>query len=141
LTNKDGSKRQIIITDKTMELVKEAYDQEIYEKNNGESTNLKGRTLIFNKSKFIIKAGGKNRKEKAITEVGLSRRVMVIKDLRDNKYLNITNIWYSGMINYAHQLKDNTQLLTKEDFFTMAKKFGFKEENWSGIKRRISKYL
>jgi hypothetical protein len=133
--------REIPISDRTYELIMDAYNQTEYLRNNGNvSESARSTIMHLNTSDFILKSSGKN-KVGALTYPALLMRMARIKDYFDNPYITINNLWVSGQINLAKQIKEEKGELTKDDYIEINKRFGYAEVYWSLTKQRIQDYI
>lgn len=131
--------REIPISDRSYNLILDAYNQRYFIKGNGE-TDAKSTKMSIPPGNKILRSAG----NKATAELGyptFQLRIIRIKDYFGNPYLTATNIWMSGMIHLAKQIKLEKGELEKEDWIFLNKRFGYGEAYWSQSKLRISNYI
>jgi integrase len=146
LTRDNGEQSSLEVSTRTMDILKDANGEEKYKKNNDEMSDWfqarKNTELELHKTEYILKPtiqGVFGR----ITNQNIIQRIKVIKNAYgNNPYISVTNIWRSGMIEYAKQLKEaNGGKITKEDYIEVCRRFGVEEKYWVKTKLRIEKYL
>jgi integrase len=146
LTRDDGEQSSLEVSTKTMEILKDANNQERYLKNNGEMSDWfqarKNTELELHKTEYILKPTIQGFYGK-ISAQNILQRIKIIKNTYgNNPYISVTNICRSGMIEYAKQLKEaNGGKITKEDYIEVCRRFGVEEKYWVKTKIRIEKYL
>ena len=145
LTRNNGETRIIIVSDKTMEILKFANAQEVYIRKNGElddwSKVKKNNKMNLHKNGYIFKPTWKSDMGK-ITAKALVQRITMIKELYGNPFITVTNLWLSGMAEYGRKIKlEKGRELEKEDFKEICRRFGHNEIYWSKIKGRIKNYI
>jgi len=114
LRRDDGSTRKVQVSDRLIELIDKAYNEEKYYNNNGMSTQVKCNYAYLANTGYVVRPAGKNKKGR-VTDQVVQRRVRLLARAFENPFLTITNIWMSGMIEYAKkymQKKGLTKLST-----------------------------
>jgi hypothetical protein len=107
------SNREIPITLRTYEIIQNAISQTDYYRGNGEDIGgAKTKTFPINDSEYVVRTSG-TKKNGTIGYNTLVARVNRIKAYFGNPYLNITNLWVSGMIHMAKGIKEEKGELTK----------------------------
>ncbi len=133
--------REIIIDNSTYELVQEAIHQDQYIKGNGEpSASVRSLNMVLNQSEYVIKSSG-SKKVGEINYQTLRMRVNRVKDYFGNPYLNIRNIWFSGIIHAIKQIKEQKGELTKEDYINVHRTFGYAEGYVNKTIEEVRNYL
>lgn len=162
VTRNDGSTRTISdLPEYTMNLITDTINAEEYVKNNGFDYNAKtGNPVIIkhpeieiNKTPFVLRVAGKNKFDK-MDRSNITVAVSNIKKWSDNPYLTPTNIWMSGLIHYAKQIKVERGDLTKEDYLRLHERYGIENnedrttnknkkvnETWMSTRRKIKDYI
>jgi hypothetical protein len=131
--------REIPISTRTYQLIMEAYEQKEYLKGNGDYDGYSPKMFLPDGSNILRSSGTVNHGK--LGYQALAARVTRIKEYFGNPYINITNIWISGMIHLAKQIKEEKGDLTKEDWIKISKQFGYPEQHWSQTKLRIERLL
>jgi integrase len=139
LTKMNGDSRTIKVSDRTMELIKDAINQDKYFKNNGEECAAKAQTWNIIETEYVVRTAGKTA-DKAKPSNIISR-INKIKTFWGNPYLTVTSIWYSGMLNYANKIKEDKGELFREDYENINKVFSYDPRYWYLTKVRLSEYL
>lgn len=134
--------RDIPIDEYTYDLIQEAINQKTYLKNNGDvsPTNKSGSTVELKESEYVLRASGST-KEGQISYTALRVRFDKIRRFWDNPYLNMRNVWFSGMIHELKNIKQATGEITKEDLIKVHKQFGYNEAYIFKTLTEIEKYL
>jgi integrase len=150
LTRNDGdkiiAKRTINNIDpKIIEILKDAYNQEKYLKNNGEVTDWmiqkKNTEIELLNTGYILRTTKKGENGR-ISNGTISQRLNTIRELYGNPFINVTNLWLSGMVEYGKQIKkEKGEALTGDDYREICRRFGQEEVYYSKIKQRIEKYI
>lgn len=141
LTRNDGTTRQLDVNNRTMRLIQESYNQQYYEKANGDST-AKATSIKIVNSEYIIRPVKTRTMDAKATSTIIAQRVKRVVVFCGNPLLTPTSIWISGMIHYAKLLKhQNNNLLTKLEYQQINKRFGYNEIYWYTTKTRLLKSL
>lgn len=138
----DNNVREHKVSDKTIELIKEAYKQKYYYPKNGETQNEKIKQYYLPDSPYIIKMTGKKRKGRASRQI-VQRRVKFIAEWWGNPFLTPSNVWTSGQIEYAKQIKTKKGVdrLEPDDYREICRRFGLSEHQWERVKSDIQMYI
>ena len=142
------------------DLIRDAYEQNMYVENNGEQTSnerLGGdpRRIPINQtgefSRYVFRIPGKDKFEPFKASL-LNSRMRKIQEILDNKYITWTSLYLSGMIQMAMEIYNEKGEVTDDDFDKICVKFnyGVKEEvlpndkrltnYWFVLKKRFNKY-
>jgi hypothetical protein len=145
LRQDDGKTRVIDVSDKTMNLIVDAYNQQAYLRKNGEST-AKLKEIEMIDTGYVLKLGdiGKNTAstDDRVSHQVLFRRLKNIAKAYGNSFLTPTNIYMSGMVYYAQQLQaEKGSELANEDYIHICEKYGIDTKRWYKIKVEIKQYL
>ena len=133
--------REIPISKRTYGIIEAAIDQTEYIRGNGElADNAKGETMVINHTDFVLRSAGST-KFGQLTYSTLQMRMNRIKELFGNPYLNLTGVWHSGMLFHLTKIKQETGIVTKEDYQKINKLFGYGENYWYQSKVRFDKFL
>jgi integrase len=143
--NKIIAERTIEVEPYVIKVLRDAYNQEKFIKNNGEltewskkksNTHLKLLNTEYVLAPTII--GGYGR----IPAQVISQRIRVIRKFYKNPFITIANIWYSGMVEYGKKIKQKTgRELIGDDYREICIRFGHDTVYYSKIKSRIEKYI
>lgn len=144
-TRNNGETRTIKVSDKTMDLLKDANAQDKYIRKNGEASDWakakKNDRMLLYQNGYIFKPTRKGFMGK-INAKTIIQRIGTIKELYGNPFISVTNIWLSGMVEYGKQIKtEKGKELDREDYKEICRRFGHNEIYWSKIKSRILKYI
>lgn len=145
LTRNNGETRIIEVSDETLEILKDANKQEKYIRKNGEVSDWvkikKNDKSTLHQNGYILKPSGKSNFGK-ITAGTIIQRINNLKELYGNPFISVTNIWLSGMVEYAKQIKqEKGNDLDKDDYIKICRRFGQNEKYWIQMRRNIKKYL
>lgn len=133
LINNDGEFRQMDVDDYTMDLLKVTINKRFYFYNNGLKKNDLGvyeksdKGAVINETEYVFRVPGKNKFEKTNHQFFEGRMQRIQKRL-EKPYLNISNLYFSGMIDYAKKLKEEKGELTKKDYIRINERFQFGED-------------
>lgn len=142
LRRDDGTTRKIKVSDKLIELIFDAYNEEKYYNNNGMSTQERCNYTYLANTGYIVRPAGKNKTGRVDDQV-IQRRVRLLTRAFGNPFLTITNIWMSGLIEYAKQyMKEKGKTsLEAQDYMEICERYGYNKESWYLIKSQIEPYL
>jgi GTP:adenosylcobinamide-phosphate guanylyltransferase len=144
--DKDEIIRTLEIDEKAMNLVFDAINQERYENNNGEpSPTSRIKSFPLKQTGYVFRAT-KRSKDIKIPRALIARRLGNIFTLLDYPFLNITNLWWSGVVLYAKKLKEESGKteLVREDYIKINEHFRYGETGevyWYQTKQKIEDYL
>lgn len=152
--NNDGEERTIDnLEDRTIQLLLQTARQNEYVLNNGSNRNRKRKDIVLSRgmgqktfkmidSEYLFKACGRGKPEKVRPEY-FNVKLVTIRNWIENSYINVTNLYFSGMIDYAIKLKEQKgEDLSKEDYMQIVRYFDYgkptsnpktKEEDWSNV--------
>jgi integrase len=145
-TKDNGETRTVNVEPYVIEILKDANAQERYVKSNGEVNDWlqvrRNTELELYQTGYILKPTKQGVFGKMTTQ-NIGQRIKNIKTLYGNPYISITNIWVSGMIDYAKQIKrkKGIEKLAKEDILEICRRFDIEEIYWVKTKQKIEKYL
>jgi integrase len=146
LRRDNGDGRPLTVSSKTIELLKDANNEQKYMKNNGQHSEWfakrKNTHLLLINTGYILTPtiqGVYGR----ITPQNIIQRIKTIKrTYGNNPFISVNNISMSGMVEYTKQIKEeNSGVLTKTDCLKVCERFGQNKAYWYKIKQRIEKYL
>jgi len=138
--------RTLEVDESTIILITDAINQERYEVNNGEpSPTARVKSFPLKVTGYIFRATKRSTEDKIPRQL-VSRRMSNIFTLMDLPFLNITNLWWSGVILYAKRLKEELgkDKLEKEDYIAINEYFRYGETGetyWYQTKQKIEDYL
>jgi len=147
LTQNNGKHRIIEVEISTIELIKDAYEEEVYVENNGEETNnprlSEPREIKINKvESYILRVPGKNKFEKFTPNL-LNSRIRRIQRYLDNRYLSYTSLYFSGQLNMAMDIYKEKGEITKEDFIRICARFDYgtsPDQYWFNVQSLFNQY-
>ncbi len=125
--------RTIEVSDRCVQLIREAYKQTKYFNRNGTVENARRSTSMLVDAGYIIKTAktrGKN-VSRAAKHV-IYRRLSVISEVFEIPYLTTKNIWKSGQIKFAYDLYMRDGELGSRQFYEIADRF-----NLTKIKNKL----
>jgi hypothetical protein len=143
--NNDADYRYIDIDDETVDLLKITISDDFYIINNGSIYSSKrpdkvlgkgigDKCFTLNNTGYVFRTGGKNKEGKVKTNF-FNARIRSVKDWAGNPFITITNLYFSGMIDYAIKLRDEKgQELDNKDYMKIIDKFNYGKPQ---IKNRI----
>lgn len=154
--NNDGDYRYISLDEKTLYLLKKTIEAKEYIINNGKNYNRKRpdkelkmgigeKAFPFSDTGYVFRVSG-GAKQGKVKPTFFNARINTIKDWVGNPYLTPTNLYFSGMIEYAKQLKEEKgSELDKMDYIKISRKFEYGkprildngEEDWSVVIAKI----
>lgn len=142
LRRDDGTTRQVKVSDKLIQLIFDAYNEEKYYNNNGMSTQPKCTFTYLPNTGYVVRPAGRNKTGRIDDQI-IQRRVRLLARALGNPFLTITNIWLSGMIEYAKQYMKEKGLtsLSMNDYKEICKRYGQNEDLWYSVKTNIDPYL
>ena len=145
LRQDDGKTRVIEVSDYTMNLIADAFNQQEYLRKNGESVaKLKEIELV--ETDYVLKVGYIGRyiesADNRIRQQVIFRRLKNIAKAYGNNFLTPTNIYMSGMVDYAQTLKaEKGTDLDNNDYIHICEKYNIDIKRWYKIKVEIKEYL
>jgi hypothetical protein len=140
LTKNNGEQRIITVSSRSMGLIQDALDQELYIKNNGEETSARANNYKINKTEYVLRPASKDNTDK-IKSFNIISRINRMKTIFGNPFITVTNLWVAGMIMMGKELKQEKGELTKEDYININKRFAYNPDYWYQTKVRIEKHL
>lgn len=110
LIDEDGSKRSIKVTDLTLHLIEQAYEEPYYYKSNGmmvEKDNVRNYTELLN-NEYIVRSSntGKRKNLGPVDKYVVYRRISSIGNSLGLENFNIKNISRSGMLSLAKEMME-----------------------------------
>jgi hypothetical protein len=132
LISNNNKIRHVEVDDYTLNLIKETINDTYYTCNNGfkKKKNEHGyydkteRGFIINKTEYVFRVPGKNKFSKTNTTY-FSNKISRIQKWLEKPYLNVGNLYFSAMIDYAKNLKEEKGELTKEDYVYINERFNY----------------
>lgn len=125
-----------------METIKDAIDQDVYYKNNGDYEHLRTKSFELAHTGYVLRISGREELGK-ISEQNIYNRMKKMSKAYGNNFLNPKNVWVSGQIDYARKLlkEKGKEELDTDDYKEINQRFGYSEELWYSTKRRIKNYV
>lgn len=143
LFGENGNRVITVRDNRTIELLMAAYNQEIYLRKNGESTNKNSPHYYLPNTPYIFKPTGRDRVEPANYQI-LRRRLKSVAKWYGNPFLTITNILKAGAIEYTQQMMAEKQIsaseLTTTDYEKICIRYGINPARTTVIKQLITHY-
>jgi len=131
----DSLNRKIKASYQTMELIKDAIEEKVYEKGNRESEE-KSKAHRIIETEYVLRVSGKESIDSKIKTTTIRDRINRIKTKYYNEYITMTNIWYSGMIDMAKKIKEKKGDLLEEDYNEIKKRYNC-SANWFQLAAKI----
>ncbi|WP_419872909.1 hypothetical protein [Candidatus Pristimantibacillus sp. PTI5] len=127
LTDNDGSIRELLVSEKCIKLIKDAYEEMTYTKKNGRMgsyDNIRDYTELVD-SEYIIRSSNtsKEKKSGAVDKHVIYRRISSIEEELELQNFNVKNISRSGMIKLARDRFIDHGELNLVDYVMIAKQF------------------
>jgi hypothetical protein len=146
LRRDDGVTRVIQVSEKTMNLIADAFNQQEYIRKNGEVISNKLKELELIETGYVLKLGdiGKNTNstDDRVSHQVILRRLKNITKAYGNSFLTPTNIYMSGMVDYAKTLQaEKGTDLDNNDYIHICEKYNIDIKRWYKIKVEIKEYL
>jgi len=142
LIRDDGNERQLKISDKLVSIIKDSLIETEYLPNNGKSTTGKKKTNILLNTGYILRPTKHAENEGKLKPIVINSRVKRVVNWYGNPYLNPRNIWLSGMLNMAKEIKSlNGKELTREDYEKINDQYGRDKKYWSVTKKELIDYI
>lgn len=138
----DNISRTIKVTQRTLELIQDTLDEQVYVPKNGEQTTTKRSVCYVATTPYVFRPAGKNKINKASSQL-IMRRLKDMANYYGNPFLTATNIWMSGLITYTKVYKDKEGKteLTMYDYQEICKAYGHNPSNWYNIKTNIENII
>lgn len=154
--NNDGEPREIYdLEDYTLDLIKKTIEQKFYKANNGyrdetspyESNRKDVKTYPMNDTEYVFR-GTRNSISQKVDNRFINGRFKKLKIWTEKSYLNITNLYFSGMVDCVLQAKvEKGAELDKLDYIKICEKFNYGEpdinskgiEDWDFIIYKVRK--
>lgn len=133
LIDHDGSERQLQVSQRCIDLIEKALQQDRYWKRNGEMDTTSNRRprdytdLVM--SNYVIRASitKTDTYSKPVQISVIHRRLQTLSDVFGIPYLNPKNVVNSGMLYMAKNLYEKTGKIGKEEYQQIAERFGVKD--------------
>lgn len=135
--------RKIQVKDiEVLNILEDAIDQRIYLKNNGLNDHLRTPKFELAITPYVFRVSGRGDYNK-IKSTNICNRLKKMADAYGNPFLNPMNLWISGQIDYAKELKKKLQIidLDKNYYEIINDRFGYDKQYWHTTKRRIINYI
>lgn len=116
--------RKITVSQSTLDILNKAYDQKIYQNNNGETVRQKETELLDNE--YVIRPTKRGRViEGRVSQTVVMKRIKMISELFDMEDMTPKSITRSGMIYMAYKLlkESGKKELTKDIFEAVGDRF------------------
>jgi hypothetical protein len=133
--------RKIEIDDQTYTLIQDAINQKEYLVGNGEpSEKIKAPQKVINISPYVLRPSGST-KSGQLGYQTFRMRVNRMKNYFGNPYINIRNVWFSGMIHKCKQIKQEKGFLEHQDYKVVMEIYGYSEGYMFKVKEEVDKYI
>ena len=147
LEKNNGNVRYIKVSESTMELVLETYNDQFYIGNNGiESETARGgfrKSAINPMGKHVFRTPGKN-KLLLFTPVLINSRMQRIQEWCENRFITVNSLYMSGMISMAKDILAEKGNLTPQDYISICEKFDYgdtPDRYWLVLKDNVEQYI
>ena len=145
LEKNNGQVRYIQVAPETMKLVLETYRQKFYISNNGEEVETEARKIPINKiDNYVFRVPGQN-KLLTMRPALISTRMIKMQGWLGNKYINVSNLYMSGMVDMALDIYKSNGDVTKEDYINICDRFDYGGKNaakyTTNIKDIVDQYI
>jgi len=149
--NNITEKRVLYVDDFTTDLVKRTIEKGFYLFNNGlkGKKNSKGiyektdKGFQINETEYVFRIPGKN-KYGQIDHQLIANRIQRIQKWTNTKYLNISSLYFSSMIDKAKEIKAKKGKLTRQDYVDINEEFSYGADGeiyLNKIKEMMSFYI
>lgn len=132
LVRNNGRRRFIEISDKTKQILLNAYNQKFYISNNGEeSVLMRGGvkyTVINHVGNYVFRVPG-TKKHELFNPVLINSRMSKIQRWTGNEYLTIHSLYMSGMITTAKDIINQNGKITDDDYANICRQYMFVDKN------------
>jgi hypothetical protein len=133
--------REVMIDENSYSLIQEAINQKVYEKGNGEvNITSKSSHMVINQSEYVLRPSGSS-KQGELNYNTFRVRINRVREYFGNPYINIRNIWFSGIIHMLKQIKNKNGVLTNQDYINIHKIYGYNEAYIYKTIEEVEKYL
>jgi hypothetical protein len=132
---RNGSNPRVIshVDERSMQILQEAIEQEIYYNGNGE-TEAKAPTRKLMNSSFVVRQINlKKSLGEAMTIAGINVKLKNIKQWTGKYYFNSTNGFYSGIFEKLSNIELGRELV-RQDYQTVLSMSGMNPETWGLLK-------
>lgn len=128
--------RELTVSDRCISIIKSAYNQEVYLKNNGEST-ARNPEAMLQETDYIVKniQTSLNKNVHGIDRHTLYRRISVLSEAYELPYLTPKNVEKSGMIKMGYDLYKESGKLEIEELTKIAERFNIRKIKINGAMR------
>lgn len=137
--------KEIPVSTRCVELIKEAYNEDRYEKNNGYTEDFPSNLLPhvqLARNKYILRNCITRLKDynKPVDSFTIYRRNDLIKDMWGAHYLNPKSLMYSGMLYMAYQIitKNEDKYIYKKDYEEICDQFNYKYRTIYNLKNIVN---
>lgn len=137
LTDEDGSKRHVTLSDRALKIIEKSNALDVYYKKNGEVIDSKsGTTTRLVNNSYVIRTSitRTDFKDRPVDKMVIYRRIKTLSEtINGFDHLTAKNIVRSGIIYQAKLVLDNKDKLDKEDYIRISTKFNI--TNWYPMKK------
>ena len=125
LTRDDGTERILEVKYRTIEIIKDAIVKDLYYPNNGKGTSSRREYMPIHDTEYVLRPAMHGDNNGKLNHIVINSRVKRIAEEYKNPHLNPRNIWMSGMIQLAKELKAELgRDLEKEEYEKINERFG-----------------
>lgn len=139
LTKNDRTNRPLVVHEKTMQIIKNAIDEEFYYQDNGNSVAPTAKRVL-NKTQHVLRTVQREDSGEQISTQAINSKFKKIKIWADRPYLNPTVVYQSGQIDRLNALKNELGELTHTEFKKICQEWGLKEENFFNLQDMYGDY-
>ena len=141
-----GREKKLVVTERCIELIKDAIKQEVYMKKNGEceleQVSGKGYVTPFLKmaeNDYIIRSSiTKTDNMFEANKHVIYRRINNVRDIIGVPALTVKKIQVSGMLKMAKDLLEEDGMLEKDQYLKIAERFNIDKEKWRFLKNLVN---
>lgn len=136
----DINERKIVITDqKSIDVIRNAMEENIYYKGNG-STTAKVKTYNILESEYVVRQVERSDNTDKIGIMTINGRINKIKKWTGKYFLNSKSIWYSGMFDRLQNIEKGRNL-TQKDYEDVYVLYGMEKSRWRALKDKYLDFL
>ena len=142
LTRDDGTERILEVKDNTIKIIKDALDIDIYYPNNGKGTSSRREYMPIHDTGYVVRPTIHGDNNGKLNPIVINHRIKRIAEDYKNPHLNPRNIWISGMIQMAKELKAKLgRDLEKAEYEQINERFGKDIKYQYQTRKDIKEYI
>jgi integrase len=139
----DECTRIIKVSPNTLDLIRDALDQDVYYSKNSEETRSGNKRSKLNESGYVIRSTQRREANDMVRPSIIQGRIRRLSRQYGNCFITIHTLFVSGQIEYGKMLKkrDGVEELTTTHYEEICERFGLPKDHAFPIKYAIQKYL